>query len=59
MNAQDSCLAYEAIRAEANSSGENEKPRLIVNPDFVENQDDSDGAIQFSPEVQAQFDNEI
>lgn len=59
MNAQDTCLAYEAIRAEADNSGENEKPRLIVNPDFVENLDESDGATQFSPEVQAQFDNEI
>ena len=58
MNAQDSCLAFEAIRAEAGAT-ENDKPRLIVNPDFVENIDDSDGKTQFNEEDQAKFDNEI
>lgn len=33
--------------------------RLIVNPDFVENQDESDGRTQFNPEDQEKFDNEI
>ncbi len=36
MNKQEACLAYEAIRKEAGGDGENDKPRLIVNPDFVE-----------------------
>ena len=36
MNKQESCLTYEVIRKEAGGTGENEKPRIIVNPDFVE-----------------------
>ncbi len=36
MNKQEACLSYEAIRKEAGGDGENDKPRLIVNPDFVE-----------------------
>ena len=39
MNSQDECLAFEAIRKEANGEAANaeDKPRIIVNPDFVEN----------------------
>jgi len=54
MNAQDSCMSFEAIRKEASgdaAAGE-EKPRLIVNPDFVENKDQSDGSTQWDPEVE-------
>lgn len=63
MNAQDACISYETLRAEADSesafAGENANPRLIVNPEFVENVDTSDGRTQFDPDVQEAFENEI
>ena len=63
MNAQDTCLTYETLRAEADAgsefAGENDSPRLIVNPEFVENIDTSDGRTQFDPDVQEIFENEV
>ncbi len=56
MNLQDECLGYEAIRAEAETEDKN-RPRLIVNPDFVEGLDKSDGSTQFDPDVQEDFEN--
>ncbi len=55
MNAQEKCIGYEAIRKEADDSGENVNPRLIVNPEFVEDLDKSDGANQFDPEDEKKF----
>ena len=57
MNRQDECLSFETIRKEAGA--EADSPRLIVNPDFVENQDTSDGATQFDPDVQKKFEEEL
>ena len=39
MAKQDDCLAFEAIRKEAGGEAAvaGDKPRIIVNPDFVEN----------------------
>ena len=59
MNAQDMCLSYEAIRKEAGGNGENENPRLIVNPEYVESMDKSDGATQWDPETEQRILNEI
>ena len=62
MNAQDSCLSYEALRKEANNGGigsENDSPRLIVNPDFVEQLDESDGSTQWNKEDEERIMNEI
>lgn len=54
LNIQEECLGYEAIRAEAESE-DKDRPRILVNPDFVENQDKSDGAEQYDPEEMKAF----
>ena len=54
LNIQEECLGYEAVRAEAESE-DKDRPRIIVNPDFVENQDRSDGAEQYDPEEMKAF----
>ena len=36
-----------------------DSPRMIINPDFVEGLDDSDGVNQFSAEDQKKFDEEM
>jgi hypothetical protein len=58
MNLQDECNGYEAIRKEAETEDQN-RPRLLVNPDFVENLDTSDGSIQFDPDVQEAYENAL
>ena len=59
MNKQNSCLAFEILRKEVETLDGNrenfisEKQRLLINPEFVESMDNSDGSEQFSPEDQA------
>lgn len=55
MNQRDDCLSYEILKQEANATLD-DSPRIIVNPDFVERIDQSDGAFQFDPEDQKKFD---
>lgn len=59
MNAQEQCLNYEIIRAEVGNTSTNEKPRLIVNPDFVEGKDTSDGKKQWSNGEEEEFFNNV
>lgn len=59
MHRRDKCLSFEAIRKESSAGDDQERPRFIVNPDFVENLDTSDGATQFDPEEQEKFDNQV
>ena len=49
LNIQEECLGYEAVRAEAETE-DKDRPRIMINPDFVESQDRSDGAEQYDPE---------
>lgn len=58
MNAQEECLNFEIIRAEAGNT-DNANPRLLVNPDFVEGQDTSDGKTQWNKEDEERIWNEI
>ena len=64
MNKQDDCMSFEVLRKEVQTlDGEtfvspNEK-RLLINPEFVESMDNSDGSEQFSPEDQAIEDREM
>jgi len=60
MNKQDDCMSFEVLRKEVQTlgpdgkefiSGADEK-RLLINPEFVESMDTSDGSEQFSPEDQ-------
>jgi len=60
MNKQDDCMSFEVLRKEVQTlgpdgkefiSGMDEK-RLLINPEFVESMDTSDGSQQFSPEDQ-------
>ena len=55
MNEKDECLSYEIIRREAAATLD-DSPRMIVNPEFVEGLDETDGAEQFTPEDQKKFD---
>ena len=52
VNAQDKCLSYEVIRKEVNpifqDQDTNDKPRIIINPEYVQQMDQSDGANQWS-----------
>ena len=62
MNAQDDCLSYEALRKEVTSvdgAETKDKPRLIVNPEFVQTMDESDGATQWDKDVEEKVWNEI
>jgi len=67
MNKQDDCMSFEVLRKEVQTlgpdgqefvSGMDETPdqtinkRLLINPEFVESMDTSDGSQQFSPEDQ-------
>ena len=64
MNKQDDCMSFEVLRKEVQTlDGEtfvsdNDK-RLLINPEFVESMDNSDGSEQFSPEDQAIEDREM
>jgi len=58
MNEKEECLSYEILKREADATLD-DSPRIIVNPDFVEGLDESDGADQFSPEDQKKFDYEM
>ena len=58
MNKQDDCMSFEVLRKEVQTfdgkdfvSGADEK-RLLINPEFVESMDTSDGSEQFTPEDQ-------
>ena len=60
MNKQDDCMSFEVLRKEVQTlgpdgkefiSGADEK-RLLINPEFVESMDTSDGSEQFSPKDQ-------
>lgn len=61
MNKQDECMAFEVLRKEVQTLGSDgkefvsnaEHDRLLINPEFVESMDTSDGSQQFSPEDQA------
>lgn len=62
MNKQDQCLSYEVLRQEVQQpfkEGQKKKgddggqERLLINPEFVESMDNSDGSDMFSPEDQA------
>jgi len=59
MNKQDDCMAFEVLRKEVETldgNGErfiSEEQRLLINPEFVESMDNSDGSEKFSPEDQA------
>ena len=59
MNKQDECMAFEVLRKEVETLGEDgkefvsENQRLLINPEFVESMDSSDGSEKFSPEDQA------
>ena len=59
MNKQDNCMAFEVLRKEVETLDENrekfisEEQRLLINPEFVESMDNSDGSEKFSPEDQA------
>lgn len=58
MNKQDDCMAFEVLRKEVQTLGEDGKEfvndqRLLINPEFVASMDESDGSQQFSPEDQA------
>ena len=55
MNQKDECLSFEILRKEANATSV-ENARIIVNPEFVESLDNSDGANQFDPEDQKRYD---
>jgi len=67
MNKQDDCMSFEVLRKEVQTlgpdgqefvSGMDETPdqtinkRLLINPEFAESMDTSDGSQQFSPEDQ-------
>ncbi len=65
MNKQDECIAFEVLAKEVetfggdqdiqdadNSSKTSTKDRLLINPEFVESMDKSDGSEKFSPEDQ-------
>ena len=58
MNKQDNCMAFEVLRKEVETLDGNrekfisEEQRLLINPEFVESMDNSDGSEQFSPEDQ-------
>ena len=64
MNKQDDCMSFEVLRKEVQTlDGEtfvsdNDK-RLLINPEFVESMDNSDGSEQFSPEDQEIEDREL
>lgn len=59
MNKQDDCMAFEVLRKGVETldgNGEkfiSEEQRLLINPEFVESMDNSDGSEKFSPEDQA------
>jgi hypothetical protein len=55
LNARTSCSEYEAIKKEAADTLD-DSPRLLVNPDFVEGLDESDGKEEFMPEDQMKVD---
>ena len=55
MNEKDDCLSYEILKREAAATLD-DSPRMIVNPEFVEGLDETDGAEQFTPEDQKKFD---
>lgn len=60
LNAKDSCLSHEALRKELNSvDPQSESQRLIVNPEFVQQLDQSDGANQWSPEDEQRINESI
>ena len=52
-------MTYEVLRKEVETLDEDgekfmsEEQRLLINPEFVESMDNSDGSEQFSPEDQA------
>ena len=58
MNKQDKCMSFEVLRKEVQTLGSDgkefisEEKRLLINPEFVESMDSSDGSEQFSPEDQ-------
>jgi hypothetical protein len=57
MNIQDECMVMEVLRVEVQTLGEAgqdvpEYQRLLINPEFVESMDISDGSEKFSPEDQ-------
>merc|ERR1712241_1451329 len=60
MNKQDDCMSFEVLRKEVQTLGPDgkefvsggEEHRLLINPEFVESMDTSDGSQQFSPEDQ-------
>merc|ERR1712045_615012 len=59
INKQDNCMIYEVLRKEVETLDEDgekfvsEEQRLLINPEFVESMDNSDGSEKFSPEDQA------
>ena len=59
MNKQDNCMAFEVLRKEVETLDEkgekfvSENQRLLINPEFVESMDTSDGSEKFTPEDQA------
>merc|ERR1712045_882141 len=64
MNKQDDCMSFEVLRKEVQTlDGETfvsqNDQRLLINPEFVESMDNSDGSEQFSPEDQAIEDREM
>ena len=56
-------MSFEVLRKEVQTlDGEefvSQKERLLINPEFVESMDTSDGSEQFSPEDQAIEDKEL
>ena len=64
MNKQDDCMSFEVLRKEVQTlDGETfvspNDQRLLINPEFVESMDNSDGSEQISPEDQAIEDREM